>query len=411
MLFKVPRRLKQLCRGCGFCDLKIACPGEANCTSCGACVVACPYSARVLEEIEEGEGTVQIKVNGRTHAVPKRLTVLKALEFLGYRVSRLPDKGDIFAPCRTGGCWACAVIVNGELKPSCITPVRGGMSISTERASIERLEPLRLVSGFQGHTVGGVGTPHWLKPKGFWGEYVEAACFAHGCILRCPTCQNWEITYSSVEAPMTPMHAAELMTQVRRRYGVDRMAISGGEPTLNRRWLLEYLRELRRLNQDEKARLHVDTNAVLLTPEYIDDLVEAGMTDIGADVKSLEPKTFTRITGIEDKDLARELLRTEWDAIRYLLDNYMSKVFIGIGIPYNPKLISLNEVSRMGERIAGWEPDVQVCVLDYRPEFRRWDIQKPGYREMLEVKWVLEDRGLNCVIVQTERGHVGPGPA
>jgi pyruvate formate lyase activating enzyme len=186
------------------------------------------------------------------------------------------------------------------------------------------------------------------------------------------------------------------------------MAISGGEPTLNRRWLVEYLKELRKLNPDARARLHVDTNAVLLTPEYIDELVKAGMTDIGIDIKAAKLETFMLVSGLSDKKLAKRLFETEWKALEYLLDRYWEKVFIGVGIPYNPKLISLEEVREIGERLARWEPSVQVCALDYRPEFRRQDIVKPSYEQMLEVKRVLEEAGLRCVICQTERGHVGP---
>jgi pyruvate formate lyase activating enzyme len=198
------------------------------------------------------------------------------------------------------------------------------------------------------------------------------------------------------------------MTGARREYGVDRMAISGGEPTLNRRWLLRYLRKLRELNPDEKARLHVDTNAVLLTSDYIDELVEAGMTDVGIDVKGLKLKTFMSITGLNDEKLAGKLLEAEWQALKYSLDRYWGKVFIGVGIPYNPKLIPLEELREIGERIASWEPEVQVCALDYRPEFRRREIVRPSYEQMVEVKRLLEGTGLRCVICQTERGHLLP---
>ena len=177
---------------------------------------------------------------------------------------------------------------------------------------------------------------------------------------------------------------------------------------MNRIWFIEYLKELRRLNTDEEARFHVDTNAVILTPDYIDELVQAGMTDIGPDVKGLDLDTFLRISGVEDEDLARKLLETEWKAVKYLLDQYWGKLFIGIGVPYNPKLISLEEVQRIGERIADMETNVQVCVLDYRPEFRRQDIARPTFDEMVQVKDLLEGTGLRCVICQTERGHIGP---
>lgn len=352
---------------------------------------------------------VKIKVDRESFEVPERITVLRALELLGFRVSRFPREGDLSAPCRTGGCWACAIILDGKLKRSCITPIHDGMSIETKRADVERLEPLRMVSSFQGHPSGGVGTPYWIKPKGLVSRYIEVACFAHGCILRCPTCQNWDITYSSRRAPLTPNQAAEIMTHERLRWGVNRMAISGGECTLNRRWLVEYIMKLRELNRNEHARFHVDTNAVIMAPDYIDELIEVGMTDIGPDIKGLKLETFMRISGLKDKELSGRLLQTEWRAVKYLIDEYYEKVFIGIGIPYNPKLISLDEIYLIGEKISSWAPDIQVCALDYRPEFRRKDIRRPSYSEMAQVKDILQEAGLRHVVCQTVKGLIGPG--
>lgn len=177
---------------------------------------------------------------------------------------------------------------------------------------------------------------------------------------------------------------------------------------MNRRWLLEYIRELKRLNRDSRARIHVDTNAVILTPDYLDELVEAGMTDIGMDIKGLELETFTCITAIRDRALAKKMLETEWQAVKYMLENYKERGFIGIGIPYNPAFITLEEIFKIGAKIASFDPDVQVVALDYRPEFRRMDIKKPSYLEMLKVKKTLESAGLRCVVCQTEYGHIGP---
>ena len=359
--FKVARVSAERCVNCGFCENAVCEVGSAfrrqtaaktavGCTGCGACVLACPYEARFLEVVQEERAEIQIKVNGERFAVPEGITVLNALEMLGFKIlpfkEELPSEGEILAPCRTGGCWACAVVVDGELKPSCVTPVREGMEIST---NVHEIEPKRIVSGFQGHPVGGVGTPHWVKPVSSLLFYapVEVACFAHGCNLRCPTCQNWSITYSasvSGEIPLKPEEAAGIITFERRMNRVDRIAISGGECTLNRRWLLSFL----------------------------------------------------------------EALKHEWDALKYLIDRYAEKVFMGVGIPYNASLISLEEVREIGERIASISEDVQVCALDYRPEFRRRDIVKPSYEEMLVVKKTLEECGLRCVLAQTEFGRIGP---
>lgn len=409
MKFEIAKKTEK-CMDCGFCPMICHSPG--NCSGCGSCVAACPYNARILEERSEHREEVTIMVDHEKYRVPARLTVLRALELIGFTAYRYKEgelnDTEILAPCRTGGCWSCAVMVNRQLKPSCVTPVEDGMEILTDTREIAREEPKRVVSGFQGHAVGGVGTPHRIKPRTLGFRSIEVACFAHGCILRCPTCQNWQITYSAVEEPLSPLETAQIITSERRWLGVNRMAISGGECTLNRRWLVECLKELKRLNRDEKARLHVDTNAVVLTEDYIDELVLAGATDIGADVKGLELDTFMRITGLEDRELATKLMDTEWRAIKYLAEEYSDRIFVGIGIPYNEALISTEELHKIGERIAGWAPGIQVCALDYRPMFRRMDIRKPSYEEMRRVKQVLEESGLRCVICQTEFGMLGP---
>jgi pyruvate formate lyase activating enzyme len=234
--------------------------------------------------IEKPDGkSVSIKVDGEIFSVPERITIKKALELSGSKPCGYPGGGDMFAPCGTGGCWSCAVLVDGEIEPCCVTAVREGMDINTRADVI----PKRPVHGWIGHAVGGVGTPWQLKRS-----------------------------YGFIEAAM-------LMTDARKTYKVDRMAISGGECTLNRKWLVQYLQELKKRNPDKNARFHVDTNGSILTGDYLDEQVEAGMTDIGIDLKSLELDTFSRMTGVDDKDLARKYLDTAWNAVKYLIDNYL----------------------------------------------------------------------------------------
>ena len=146
----------------------------------------------------------------------------------------------------------------------------------------------------------------------------------------------------------------------------------------------------------------------ILARDYIDELVDAGMTDIGPDLKGYYPETFMRIAAIEDKGLAERYLNTAWDAAKYLIDRYKDRVFIGIGILYNKELISVHEIGLIGERLYEIDPEVQICVLDYRPEFKRLDLVKPGYEEMVEIHKILKGKGLKTVICQTQYGHIGP---
>jgi pyruvate formate lyase activating enzyme len=174
---------------------------------------------------------------------------------------------------------------------------------------------------------------------------------------------------------------------------------------LNKEFLLKCLQETR--NLDPSAHLHVDTNGALLTPDYIEDLVASGMTDIGIDLKAARIDTFMEITGVTE-ELAKYYGNNAWDAVRYLVDNHRDDVFLGVGIPYNRSLISLDEIQVIGDGLANIDPDIQVCVLDYRPMFRRMDILQPTRSEMLAVKQTLNNSGLNIVIVQTGEGHIGP---
>ena len=391
------------CRNCGTCRQIVACAGkEEACIGCGACALACPHQAVEMVE-EERAKEVTITINGQTGRVPERISVKEALNRLDDPMTRDVRGSGIFAPCEVGACFSCAVEIDGEvIKPACVTGIRDGMSIKTDLT--RDYVPKRIVSGFMGHTVGGVGTPSW-ELKG--GGYIEVACFAGGCNFRCPQCQNWAVTYGGKDEPLTPKEAAHRMTASRKYFGVNRMAISGGECTLNRPWLLQYLRELKALNLDPEARFHVDTNGSLLSSDYIDDLVDAGMTDIGIDLKALELNTFRRITGLKDRVMAQTYMDHAWNAVRHILRHHKDQIFLGIGIPYNPAIISREEIKRLGEKIHTMDPAVQVCVLDYRAEFRS-AIKRPPYGEMVEIYTVLKNTGLRTVLCQTTHGHIGP---
>ena len=349
------------------------------------------------------ESRVAIEVDGKRIEVPEGTILTRVLESCGWRISRYPEEGSLFAPCDVGGCWSCAVEVDGKIRPACTTVAGQGMIVRTDRTADQ--PPRRVVHGFSGHPVGGVGTPWRIKGA---GRFVEVACFAAGCNLRCPQCQNWDIAYAGRGEAMTPEEAAEGMTFARKRFQVHRMALSGGECTLNRAWLVGYIKALKNLNPDEKARIHLDTNATILTRDYADELVEAGMTDVGPDLKGITPETFMGITGLRDRDLAEKYLDTSWEATRYLIEKHRGRVFVGVGIPYNERLISRRELELMGEKLKGMDPGVQITVLDYRPMYERPDLVKPGYGEMLEIHRTLTGKGLKTVICQTEKGLITP---
>jgi intein/homing endonuclease/ferredoxin len=238
--------------------------------------------------------------------------------------------------------------------------------------------------------------------------FMPYANFMHGLSVFTHNCQNYSITYDNSEPPSTPREAASILTAYRLRYKVDRIAISGGEPTLNRPWLIGFFKELRRLNPD--ARLHLDTNASILMPDYVDELIKAGVTDIGPDLKGIHLETFMKITNVLDKELAKTYLENAWNITKYIVDTYYpEKVFIGVGIPYNRFFMSFDELREIGDALFKIHPELQVTVLDYFPTFRRYqEIRRPSVEEMKRAREILLESGLKIVLAQTVLGHIGP---
>lgn len=389
------------CRECGFCKTVATCPSPAACIGCLSCYHACPYQARRTRVAVEVVKPIKIRIDGVEHTVPSGVSVAEALKMCGFMFSDPSSKKPSLA-CRSGGCWSCSLVIDGELQRTCVTPARNGMEIET---GVDRFEPLRIVHGPQPHLVGGKATPWWEVN---YTRYVEVAMWVAGCNLRCPQCQNYHVTYDSTSPALTPREAAIEAVYHCRRYGVKGVAISGGEPTINRRWLVEFFIEVSR-RVESRIRRHLDSNGTILTPDYIDELVYAGCNNIGVEPKCTRVETYMKITGVGDRELAERYLTTAWRAVEYIYERYGDRVYLGVGLVYNKDLIELDEIAEAGRRIASIDRRVQVTVLDYFPAFRRRYLKRPTVGEMLEVKKVLEEQGLETVVVQTAAGHIGPG--
>jgi len=366
---------------------------------------------------------VRVKVNG--NIVESQGLVKDALVSAGIKINKFLEEDEaesVFMPCDCGGCWSCAVKINGRLSLSCNTPLEEDMDIQTIKSPDKTL---RVVSSLGAHTAGGVGTPYFLKKE---KRPVEIVVFTHGCNLRCPQCQNSQVAFTDRGNLLEPQETSQILSGLEEGMGINTITFSGGESTLNPTWLLKTIEHLKKIKN--KINIHVDTNGTILTPEYMDKLIKSGVNRLGIDLKGGNLPTFQLISGVQDPYLARKYLDNSWRAVEYLIKNYNMEyviksgdkyqlikgvkntnkpsLFLGIGIPYNKDLISKNEIIEMGMQIKKWDSKIQVCVLDYRPEFKRKDLIKPDWKEMIEIKNILNDLGLETVLVQSEKGYYGP---
>jgi pyruvate formate lyase activating enzyme len=64
---------------------------------------------------------ITIQLNDEGLKVPSGITVKKAFQLSGYKVTKFPEKEALFVPCEVGGCWSCAVLIDEEPKQHIIT--------------------------------------------------------------------------------------------------------------------------------------------------------------------------------------------------------------------------------------------------------------------------------------------------
>ena len=229
--------------------------------------------------------------------------------------------------------------------------VRSGMRVET---SVEDRDPVRIEHGPELHLVGGKATPWWEVD---YKHYVEAAIWVAGCNPRCPQCRNSAVTYDNAGRPLTPLEAAKKIISLHVLYRTRGLAISGGEPTINRRRPVGFFKYLRRMAKP-RTRRHLDSNGTVLTRDYIDELVDAGCNNTGVESKCVCLETYIEITGLKDLDLAREYLDTVWKAIEYIDEYYRDEVYLGIGLVYNPALVTIDEIAEAGRRIYRVNPKI-----------------------------------------------------
>ena len=370
----------ETCLDCNFCHQFVACSlKRTGCIGCGACIKGCPQGAIQLQPLANSGRKIHFTVDGEKHTTLEPVSVLEALRELGRVASDAgPQEGIVQPLCSTGGCWNCAVLIDGMLARSCVTPLQEKMEIVTAPEMIQRIEPKRIVT--------------LMRPP----PHYHPSVFTHGCNYSCDLCHNWEMTFSSNGRAMSPVETVpRLNLNPEQDYWVG---ISGGEPTLNRKWLVELVRMLRKAVPD--SHIQLDTNASLLTPDYIDELAASGITDVSPDLKAHRLDTFMKVCGISAEKIAQQYLETSWNAVRYLNDTYSEKIFMAVSLPCHPRIHSKAELEETARNIAKINPKMPVSLIEYQPAFRLRDWPYLRSEVMDQARQIMESAGLQKVIVQ-----------
>ncbi len=111
-----------------------------------------------------------------------------------------------------------------------------------------------------------------------WRGHLSSVLFTGGCNFRCPFCHNRELVVRGAKVADIDLH--HVLSRLRRfRQWVERVVVTGGEPTIHRGLPL-LLTALRK----EGMKIKLDTNGS--APDVLEGLLSAGLVDyIAMDLK------------------------------------------------------------------------------------------------------------------------------
>ena len=107
------------------------------------------------------------------------------------------------------------------------------------------------------------------------------------CNLNCMYCHNKE--YNNKNDDMTTLEILQLITKLKEVYGINKVLLTGGEPTLNK----DLYRIIENLTS-QNIKVDMVTNGLLLTPNMIEKLETSGLKRIRISIDEIGKTTANR---------------------------------------------------------------------------------------------------------------------
>ncbi len=156
-----------------------------------------------------------------------------------------------------------------------------------------------------------------FRASRFYGG--SAVADSVGCILRCGFCWSWRpnsrpAIYGEFYDPRT---VASKLVNIAKARGYRYARISGGEPTVSRRHLVQVLEELESMGFGRERMFILETNGILIgyDPSYARDLAPFKFIHVRISIKGCTPQIFERVTGAR-----RDAFELQLRALKNLLD-------------------------------------------------------------------------------------------
>jgi len=154
-----------------------------------------------------------------------------------------------------------------------------------------------------------------FRPTGFYGGIATADTV--GCNLRCKFCwSSNSVWYAKGTGEFySPEEVAEKLQSIADSKGYHQLRISGGEPTIGKQHLIEFLDTL-----NTKYLFILETNGILLGDDktYVENLSGFKHLHVRVCLKGADAEEFSLFTG------AKQGFEYQMKALQYLQENNMS---------------------------------------------------------------------------------------
>jgi pyruvate formate lyase activating enzyme len=207
------------------------------------------------------------------------------------------------------------------------------------------------------------------------------------CNFRCKGC--FSIARDPIGEPMPVERLVNLVKNAAREYygdtQLEEVVITGGEPTLDRPYLVDLISRLK----ESVAWIVLDTHGYFLDAEYLQELIGAGLREVMFDLKAWDEQLHKWYTGYSNRQILANI-RTAY-----------GKVKIVVSVVYIPGIVDDREIERIAQFLAGIEQEepIDFRINRFRAELSREPIAQSPTSEEIEHAYAIVARYLKTPVI------------
>ncbi|MDI6825904.1 MAG: radical SAM protein [Candidatus Aenigmarchaeota archaeon] len=142
-----------------------------------------------------------------------------------------------------------------------------------------------------------------FRPARFYGGIASADCV--GCNLRCLYCWSNDLAREGkIGKFYPPEEVSEGLTNIARKFNFRQLRITGNEPTLSKRHLIQVLEDI-----PSDFTFILETNGILLgnDEDYVKELKKFSNLHVRVSLKGCTEEEFSRLTGATPESFQLQL--------------------------------------------------------------------------------------------------------